>query len=151
MMMMVMVMMTSDDDDDDDDDDDNGDAADDVAADDDNDADNDDDDDGDDDDDEEEDEDEDDDDDDDDDVKQDADHVDHEHGMKQDYEKVTTLNLARQRLTCNFQSLIVLASTNIRSFTILPESIAHVFDTTVQVSLSGITLQLVDVIFEKIS
>ena len=90
-----------------------------------------------------------DDDDDDDAKKQDAYHMDHEHGMKQDYEKVTTLNLARQRLTCNFQSPIVLASTNRRSFTILPESIAHVFDTTVQVSLSGITLQLVDVIFEK--
>ena len=122
--------------DDADDDDDKGDAADDVAADDD-DADNDNDDD--------------DDQDDDDAEKQDADHVDHENGMKQDHEKVTTLNLARQRLTCNFQSLIILASTNRRSFTILPESIAHVFDTTVHVSLSGITLQLVDVIFEKIS
>jgi hypothetical protein len=119
-----MSMMTSHDDADDDDD--KGDAADDVAADDD-DADNDDDDDQ----------------DDDDAEKQDADHVDHENGMKQDHEKVTTLNLARQRLTCNFQSLIILASTNRRSFTILPESIAHVFDTTVQVSLSGITLQLV--------
>ena len=127
-------MMTSHDDADDDDD--KGDAADDVAADDD-DADNDNDDD--------------DDQDDDDAEKQDADHVDHENGMKQDHEKVTTLNLARQRLTCNFQSLIILASTNRRSFTILPESIAHVFDTTVHVSLSGITLQLVDVIFEKIS
>ena len=81
-----------------------------------------------------------DDDDDDDAKKQDADHMDHEHDMK---------NLARQRLTCNFQNPIVLASTNRRSFTILPESIAHVFDTTVQVSLSGIALQLVDVIFEK--
>jgi hypothetical protein len=125
-----------------DDDDDKGDAADDLAADDDNDADNDEDDDNDDDDEDE---------DDDDAEKQDADHVDHENGMKQDHEKVTTLNLARQRLTCNFQSLIILASTNRRSFTILPESIAHVFDTTVHVSLSGITLQLVDVIFEKIS
>ena len=122
-------------DDADDDDDDKGDAADDVAADDDADNDNDDEDDQ----------------DDDDAEKQDADHVDHENGMKQDHEKVTTLNLARQRLTCNFQSLIILASTNRRSFTILPESIAHVFDTTVHVSLSGITLQLVDVIFEKIS
>ena len=69
--------------------------------------------------------------------------------MKQDHEKVTTLNLARQRLTCDFQSIIILALTNRRSFTILPASIAHVFNTTVQVSLSGITLQLVDVIFEK--
>jgi hypothetical protein len=59
--------------------------------------------------------------------------------MKQDHEKVTTLNLAGQSLTCDFQSLISLASTNRHSFTILPESIAHVFDTTVQVSLSGIT------------
>ena len=106
------------------------DAADDVAADDDNEAD-------------------DDDDDDDNAKKQDADHMDHEHGMKQDYEKVTTFNLARQRLTCNFQSPIVLASTDRRSFTILPESTAHVFDTTVQVNLSRITLPLVDVIFEK--
>ena len=80
------------------------------------------------------------DDDDDDAKKQDADHMDHEHDMK---------NLARQRLTCNFQNPIVLASTNRRSCTILPESIARVFDTTVQVSLSGIALQLVDVIFEK--
>jgi len=123
MMVMMMMMMTSDDDDDDD----KGD----------NDADNDEDDDNDDDDDEDEDE------DDDDAEKQDADHVDHENGMKQDHEKVTTLNLAGQRLTCDFQSLINLASTNRHSFTILPESIAHVFDTTVQVSLSGITLQLV--------
>jgi hypothetical protein len=120
-------MMTSDDDDD------KGDAADDLAADDDNDADNDEDDDNDDDEDE----------DDDDAEKQDAEHVDHENGMKQDHEKVTTLNPAGQRLTCDFQSLINLASTNRHSFTILPESIAHVFDTTVQVSLSGITLQLV--------
>ena len=129
-----MSMITSHDDADDADDDDD-DEADNVAADDD-DAGNDNDDD---------------DEDEDDAEKQDADHVDHENGMKQDHEKVTTLNLARQRLTCNFQSLIILASTHRRSFTILPESIAHVFDTTVHVSLSGITLQLVGVIFEKIS
>ena len=88
------------DDDDDDDDDDKGDAADDVAADDDDDADND----------------NDDDEDDGDAEKQDADHVDHENGMKQDHEKVTTLNLARQRLTCNFQnSLSLLRQTDVPS------------------------------------